>query len=35
LNRRISIIVLNQRTENAIREEGGALFSVQTNREPR
>ena len=35
LNRRISIIVLNERTENAIREEGSALFSVQTNREPR
>lgn len=35
LNRRISIIVLNQRTENAIRQEGGALFSVQTNREPK
>jgi chemotaxis protein MotB len=33
LNRRISIIVLNERTENAIRQEGGALFSVQTNRE--
>jgi len=34
LNRRISIIVLNERTENAIRQEGGALFSVQTNLEP-
>jgi chemotaxis protein MotB len=32
-NRRISIIVLNQRTENAIRQESGALFSVQTNLE--
>jgi chemotaxis protein MotB len=31
LNRRISIIVLNARTENAIRVGGGALFSVQTN----
>jgi chemotaxis protein MotB len=34
INRRISIIVLNQRTEDAIRKEGGALFSVQTNLEP-
>ena len=33
INRRISIIVLNQRTENAIRQESGALFSVQTNLE--
>ena len=33
LNRRITIIVMNQRTENAIRQEGGALFGVQTNRE--
>jgi chemotaxis protein MotB len=30
LNRRISIIVLNQRTESAIRHGGAALFSVQT-----
>jgi chemotaxis protein MotB len=30
LNRRISIIVLNERTESAIRHGGGALFSVQT-----
>ena len=34
INRRISIIVLNQRTENAIRQESGTLFSVQTNLEP-
>lgn len=34
INRRISIIVMNQRTENAIRQESGALFSVQTNLEP-
>lgn len=33
LNRRISIIVLNERTETAIRQGGGALFSVQTNTE--
>ncbi|MBC7982455.1 MAG: flagellar motor protein MotB [Candidatus Obscuribacterales bacterium] len=30
INRRISIIVMNQRTEDAIRQESGALFSVQT-----
>jgi chemotaxis protein MotB len=30
LNRRISIIVLNERTESAIRHGGAALFSVQT-----
>jgi chemotaxis protein MotB len=35
LNRRISIIVLNKRTEDAIRQEGTALFSVQTNKEPK
>lgn len=29
LNRRISIIVMNKRTENAIFQENGALFSVQ------
>lgn len=29
LNRRISIIVMNQRTESAITQENGALFSVQ------
>jgi chemotaxis protein MotB len=29
LNRRISIIVMNKRTENAISQENGALFSVQ------
>lgn len=34
INRRISIIVMNQRTEDAIRQESGALFSVQTNLEP-
>jgi chemotaxis protein MotB len=34
INRRISIIVLNKRTEQAIRQESGALFSVQTNLEP-
>jgi chemotaxis protein MotB len=34
INRRISIIVLNRRTEDAIRQESGALFSVQTNLEP-
>jgi len=34
INRRISIIVLNKRTEDAIRQESGALFSVQTNLEP-
>jgi chemotaxis protein MotB len=34
INRRISIIVLNKRTEDAIRQESGALFSVQTNQEP-
>ncbi len=34
VNRRISIIVLNERTENAIRQEGGALFSTQTSLEP-
>jgi chemotaxis protein MotB len=33
INRRISIIVMNQRTEDAIRQESGALFSVQTNLE--
>jgi hypothetical protein len=26
--------VMNQRTEDAIRQESGALFSVQTNLEP-
>lgn len=30
INRRISIIVLNKRTEQAIVQESGALFSVQT-----
>jgi len=34
INRRISIIVLNKRTEQAIVQESGALFSVQTNLEP-
>ncbi len=34
INRRISIIVLNKRTEQAILQESGALFSVQTNLEP-
>ncbi|HVF15758.1 MAG TPA: OmpA family protein, partial [Steroidobacteraceae bacterium] len=29
LNRRISIIVMNKRTEDAISQENGALFSVQ------
>jgi chemotaxis protein MotB len=29
LNRRISIIVMNKRTESAISQENGALFSVQ------
>jgi chemotaxis protein MotB len=29
INRRISIIVMNKRTENAIYHENGALFSVQ------
>jgi chemotaxis protein MotB len=33
INRRISIIVLNKRTEQAILQESGALFSVQTNTE--
>lgn len=33
INRRISIIVLNKRTEDAIRQESGALFSMQTNQE--
>jgi chemotaxis protein MotB len=29
LNRRISIIVMNKRTEMAVFQENGALFSVQ------
>jgi chemotaxis protein MotB len=32
INRRISIIVLNRRTEQAILQESGAVFGVQTNR---
>ncbi|HYM34592.1 MAG TPA: flagellar motor protein MotB [Steroidobacteraceae bacterium] len=34
MNRRISIIVLNKRTEQAIVQESGALLGVQTNLEP-
>jgi chemotaxis protein MotB len=33
INRRISIIVLNKRTEQAIVQESGALFGVQTDQE--
>jgi chemotaxis protein MotB len=33
INRRISIIVMNKRTEQAILQESGALFGVQTNQE--
>ncbi|HYM36159.1 MAG TPA: flagellar motor protein MotB [Steroidobacteraceae bacterium] len=33
INRRISIVVLNRRTEKAIVQESGALFGVQTNLE--
>lgn len=31
INRRISIVVMNARTEQAIQQEGSALFSVQDN----
>ena len=31
INRRISIVVMNKRTEDAINHENGSLLSVQNN----
>lgn len=34
INRRISIVVMNKRTEDAIHHENGSLLSVQENAAP-